>query len=95
MQNNLKKRDNRLKKFSIQKFFERIKDPKERKFFLALFGGKMLGLAAAFAIILAVSAYLNQQELPSQCANASGGHERDDHGDERHDDHDQYGRSRY
>lgn len=61
MQSNNKKRDSRLKNFSIKKFFERMKDPAERKFFLALFGGKLLGLAACFAIILAVSAYLGSK----------------------------------
>jgi ammonium transporter, Amt family len=51
-------KDNRMKKFSLANFIYKLRDPKERKFFLAIFGGKLLGLGAAFLVIMAVSMYL-------------------------------------
>ncbi len=47
-----------MKKFTLQNFLRKMQDPKERKYFYAIFGSKLLGLAACFAIIFAVSAYL-------------------------------------
>ena len=46
-----------MKKFSLQNFFRRMEDPKERKFFMALFGGKLLGIAALFIGIFIFTAY--------------------------------------
>ncbi len=42
---------------SVKKFFEKMRDPKERKLFYAIFGGKMLGVGLLIAIIYAVPAY--------------------------------------
>ena len=39
----------------MKKFIEKMKDPEERKFFYALFGGKLLGVGLCFAAIMAVS----------------------------------------
>ena len=47
-----------MKKFTIKNFLLKMQDPKQRKLFYAIFGSKLLGLAACFAIIFAVSAYL-------------------------------------
>src|ERR1700761_1743360 len=55
--NNHPKSKTKPSKFSIARFVELMKNPKERKFFAAIFGGKLLGLAACFAIIFAISAY--------------------------------------
>ena len=48
-----------MKKFTLKNFVRKMRDPKERKFFFALFGGKILGLVAMFLVIFTVSAYLN------------------------------------
>ncbi len=42
----------------MNKFFEKMKDPAQRKFFYAIFGGKMLGILLCFALIMGVSTYL-------------------------------------
>jgi Amt family ammonium transporter len=47
-----------MKKFTLKNFLLKMQDPKQRKLFYAIFGSKLLGLAACFAIIFAVSAYL-------------------------------------
>ena len=44
----------------MNKFFEKLRDPKQRKYFAAILGGKMLGLAVCFAVIFSLSAYLNK-----------------------------------
>lgn len=46
-----------MKKNYISRFVEKMQDPKERKYFYALFGGKLLGVALCFAAMIAVSAY--------------------------------------
>ncbi len=46
-----------MKKFTLQNFFRKMQDPEQRKFFFALFGGKLLGLTAMFMIIFAASVY--------------------------------------
>src|SRR5580692_9018775 len=48
-----------MKKFTLQNFLRKMQDPAQRKRFYAIFGGKLLGLAACFLIIFAVSAYLS------------------------------------
>ena len=42
----------------MKRYLEKMKDPAQRKLFYAIFGGKLLGLALCFALILGVSAYL-------------------------------------
>ena len=67
----------------MKKFFEQLRDPKQRKLFAALIGGKMLGLALCFVVIFSLSAYLNKtsrahaQDTPAEdgssgCAGACG-----------------------
>jgi Amt family ammonium transporter len=43
----------------LKRFKERMQDPEERKFFYAIFAGKMLGLALLFFLITMVPAYFN------------------------------------
>ncbi len=45
----------------MNKFFEKMRDPRQRRVFYAIFGGKMLGLALCFALIFGVSAYLSSR----------------------------------
>jgi Amt family ammonium transporter len=47
-----------MNKFTIKNFVDKWRDPKQRKYFFALLGGKFLGVGVCFAIILAISAYL-------------------------------------
>ena len=42
----------------IKKFITKMRDPKERRFFYALFGGKMLGIAVCFLIVFTVSFFV-------------------------------------
>ena len=59
MQNKKKPaRTNGMKKFSISNFIHKMKDPEERKYFYALFGGKLVGVGLCFLIMMAVSMYL-------------------------------------
>ena len=44
----------------MSKFFDKLRDPKQRKLFIAILGGKMLGLALCFAVIVCASTYLNR-----------------------------------
>ena len=69
-----------MKKFSLQNFMRKMENPKQRKYFYALFGGKLLGVAAIFAVILAISAYLSgtgskahAQGTPAAVTNAVAG----------------------
>ena len=41
-----------------KEFMEKMRDPKERKYFAAILGGKMLGVALALLIMFAASSYL-------------------------------------
>ncbi len=50
----------------MNKFITRMKDPKERRLFYAIFGGKLLGLALCFALIFGVSAYLASTKVQAQ-----------------------------
>jgi hypothetical protein len=43
----------------INRFFEKLKDPRERKFFMAILGGKALGLGLCLLLIFAASAYFS------------------------------------
>ena len=52
-------------------FKEKIKDPQSRRFFYALFGGKLLGLAAAALVIFAVSAYFGSHALSAHAQTAA------------------------
>lgn len=47
-----------MKKFTLQNFIRKMQDPKERKYFYALFGGKLLGIGVCFLLIFGISAYL-------------------------------------
>ena len=42
----------------MNRFFTKLKDPAERKYFFALFGGKLLGVALCFALMFAVSLFI-------------------------------------
>ncbi len=43
----------------MKKFIEKMKDPRQRGLFYAIFGGKLLGVALCFGLILAASAYFS------------------------------------
>jgi Amt family ammonium transporter len=55
----------------MNKFFEKLRDPKQRKLFAAILGGKMLGLALCFVVVFGISSYLTKtaklhaQETPA------------------------------
>ena len=59
-----------MKKFTIENFMRKMQDPRERKHFYALFGGKLLGLGAAFMVIMAVSIYLGSPSKSHAQTNA-------------------------
>jgi Amt family ammonium transporter len=46
-----------MKKFTLNNFVTKMRDPDQRKYFYALFGGKLLGVGTCFLIIFAVSLY--------------------------------------
>jgi Amt family ammonium transporter len=52
----------------IQRFIEKLKDPRERKLFFAILGGKALGVGVCFLIITAFSFYLNSGRAHAQMA---------------------------
>jgi len=54
----------------MKRFIEKMKDPKERKFFYAIFGGKILGVAVCLLIVLAAS-YFGHSTLHAQTAPAA------------------------
>ncbi len=60
-----------MKKFTLQNFIQKLQDPRQRKHFYAIFGGKLLGLAACFLIIFAVSTYLSGPSTKAQAQTAS------------------------
>jgi ammonium transporter, Amt family len=47
-----------MKKFTIKNFVNKMSDPQQRKYFYALFGGKLIGVAVCFIAMFAISAYL-------------------------------------
>jgi Amt family ammonium transporter len=47
----------------IKKFTTKMKDPKERRLFYAIFGGKMIGLALCFLVMMGVSIYFGASAL--------------------------------
>ncbi len=46
-----------MKKFTINNFVTKFRDPKQRKYFYALFGGKLVGVGLCFLIMGAASLY--------------------------------------
>jgi Amt family ammonium transporter len=62
-----------MKKFTLANFAQKIRDPKQRKLFFAIFGGKLLGLGMCFLIMFGVSLYLaNPTKGHAQTTNAAG-----------------------
>ena len=56
----------------INRFFEKLKDPRERKLFAAILGGKTLGLGLCLLVISVVSFYLNSaSKVHAQTASPS------------------------
>src|ERR1017187_7140555 len=47
----------------IKKFTTKMRDPKERRLFYAIFGGKMMGLGLCFLVMLGVSVYFGSSAL--------------------------------
>src|ERR1700722_13577615 len=47
----------------IKKFTTKMRDPKERRLFYAIFGGKMIGLGLCFLVMLGVSVYFGSSAL--------------------------------
>ena len=60
-----------MKKFTINRFLVKLHDPRERTFFLALFGGKMLGLLACFVIVFGLPALLTSMTGKAHAQTAS------------------------
>jgi len=58
-----------MKKFTLGNFVKRLRDPKERKYFYALFGGKILGVGACFLIMMAFTFYMNGSKARAQATN--------------------------
>src|SRR5580692_4289762 len=48
-----------MKKFTLKNFVEKMRDPKQRRYFYALFGSKLLGVAVCFLIMGVISFYLS------------------------------------
>ncbi len=46
-----------MNKFTLANFVQRMKDPRQRKYFYALFGGKIFGVGLVFLIMMAISMY--------------------------------------
>src|SRR3984957_11909503 len=46
-----------MKKFTVANFMQKMKDPQQRKYFYALFGGKIFGIGLVFLIMAMVSLY--------------------------------------
>jgi len=56
----------------INRFFEKLKDPRERKFFAAILGGKTLGLGLCLLVISVVSFYFSSaSKVHAQTASPS------------------------
>ena len=43
----------------MKKFIQKMKDPAQRKLFYAIIGGKFLGIAVCFLLMMGISAYLS------------------------------------
>ena len=50
----------------MKKFIEKMKDPRQRGLFYAIFGGKLIGAALATALVLGVSAYFATPKAHAQ-----------------------------
>ena len=60
-----------MKKFTLANFMRKIRDPQQRKYFCALFGGKILGVSLCFLVMLAVSLYMGSlSKAHAQTSNA-------------------------
>ena len=46
-----------MKRFTLANFVQKMKDPRQRKYFFALFGGKIFGVCLVFLIMTMVSMY--------------------------------------
>ena len=55
----------------INRFIEKLKDPKERKYFAALLGGKFLGVSLCFLLIFGVTSIVNKVHAQSPAPAAS------------------------
>ena len=55
----------------MKRFFEKMKDPAQRKLFYAIFGGKLLGLGLCFALIFCTSLYFAAPKAHAQAAPAT------------------------
>jgi len=55
----------------MKRFIEKMRDPKQRKYFYALLGGKLLGVGVCLAMVLAVSAYLASSNTKVHAQDAS------------------------
>ncbi len=60
-----------MKKFSLANFIHKMRDPRQRKYFFALFGGKLIGVGACFLIIMAVSMFFAGQSKVHAQTNAA------------------------
>jgi Amt family ammonium transporter len=54
----------------MNKFIEKLKDPAQRKLFLAILGGKFLGLALCAALLFGATTYFNSNKAHAQTAPA-------------------------
>jgi Amt family ammonium transporter len=52
----------------INRFIEKLKDPRERKLFFAILGGKALGIAVCFLVMFGLSIYFNSGKAHAQTA---------------------------
>ena len=59
-----------MKKFTLANFVQKMRDPEQRKYFYALFGGKLLGIGACFIVMMAVSMYFSGQSKVHAQTNA-------------------------
>ena len=59
-----------MKKYSLGNFNHKMKDPAQRKLFLALFGGKILGVALCFLVMTAASVFFASSKAHAQTAPA-------------------------
>ena len=63
-------KSNGMKKFSLANFLFKMRDPEERKYFYALFGGKILGVAVCMLVMMAISFYLTSPSKAHAQTNA-------------------------
>jgi Amt family ammonium transporter len=55
----------------MKRFIKKMEDPKQRKLFYAIFGGKILGVGLCFALIFGASLYLAAPKAHAQAAPAT------------------------